>query len=102
MTVEVVVAGLPEGPAGLAYRDGKLDGLNSLCQSSALRLAEKQVHMLGHDDIAVDGEPIAPAHRLQRVFEQVARRRRVQMRKAAVTTERDEVKAAALLVTMET
>jgi hypothetical protein len=57
------------------------------------------MHMLRHYDISRDEEIMLLAHPFQRFFKQVARTLRAEKRLALITTESDEMKIAAFLVT---
>lgn len=57
------------------------------------------MNVIRHDDIAVDNKAVAEAQRLQRMFKQFPRCRCAEMFESVITAERDEMKAAALLVT---
>ena len=72
--IEIVVALLPEmlGLANQPPRDSLLQRLDRVGESLQLRLAEQQVNVFGHDDIAVDAKSEAEAHALQRVLENLS------------------------------
>jgi hypothetical protein len=99
--VEVVVAGLPEGCRGEALGDGEFQGLEGFGEWVFGRLAEEQVDVLGHDDVAEDFEVIAFAGEFEGVLEDVSGCGGVEVGFAVVTTEGDEVVVALLLVSLE-
>jgi hypothetical protein len=59
------------------------------------------VDVLGHDDLAKDGEAITSADGLQSRLEQSRGRGTCEVLQAVVTTECEKVQAATLLVTMQ-
>ena len=97
--VEIVVVGLPERPFRAAHGNGQLERLNRLGQWGALRLAEQEMHMLRHDDVACDRKAISQPDTLQRVLEEIHGRFRREVRPAAITAECQEVEVSGLLIT---
>jgi hypothetical protein len=63
--------------------------------------AEQQVYVFGHDDVTDDEESVAHTRPFQRFFEESAHGR-IEPLAPTVTTESDEVKVSAVLITMET
>ena len=59
------------------------------------------MHVLRHDDIAVDVDAIPKADSIQIGFEDVTRVRCAQSRLAPVTTESDEVRAAEIVEALQ-
>jgi hypothetical protein len=59
------------------------------------------MHVLGHDDIAANEEPILLANALERLLEDATARRVAELRPPAITTEGDEVQIAGLLEAFE-
>ena len=68
-------------------------------QRGSAWLANKQVDMLGHHNIAGDHKAVSLTHGLKLLLEDAARPCRAQQRLTAITTERHKMKTAALLVT---
>jgi hypothetical protein len=61
---------------------------------AALRLADQEVHMLGHDHIAGNHKTITAANLLQYLEKEIAIPRAVKKCAAMVTTGRDKVQAS--------
>ena len=78
-----------------------LKHLNHNRKPAAFGLADQQVDMLGHDDIASHVNPIPPTHSLQGLFEDAPRLRRGEERSTLVAAEGYEVQAACFLKTFE-
>ena len=68
---------------------------------AALRLAEQQVEVLGHDDVAGDVEAVPSANLFESEFEDVPGVRSGQQRGAVIATTGDEVEAVRLLESLE-
>src|SRR6185312_6131849 len=99
VNIEVIVSSLPERPLAPAHRDGKLDRLHGPSEHAFSRLADKKMHMLGHDYIAGNNEVIASPHSLERGLEKLARVIGSKVGQPVITTEGEEMKAACLLIT---
>lgn len=100
--IEVVVTRIPEGRAWAEFpRCGLLEDLEGGSQRAAFRLADEQVDMFRHDDVAANDEAIPAADLLEGLLENVAGQRRVEQGATAVATEGDEVEAAGLLISLE-
>ena len=67
--IEVVAALLPEviSRADQSSRDTLFERLDRACEPVALRFADEQVDVLGHDDIAKHPQPEAASDALQRL-----------------------------------
>jgi len=96
--VEVVVTPLPERPFSSLHGNGKLKSLQRACECSLQWLADKQVHVLGHDNIARDNEVIAETDSLKRPFKEFPGRRRSKVRRTVIAGEGDKVKITSLLI----
>ncbi len=112
--VEVVVAALPEAaefaalpwkaeqklPRAIAFSgsqgagDPLLETLDDLGWTCAAGLAQKQVHMLGHQNVANEGKAVARSSLLKRVNGQIASPNCVQKRSALIAAKGDEMKIA--------
>ncbi len=108
--VEVVVAALPEAaefaallwkaeqklPRALAFSgsqgagDTLLEALDDLGWTCAAGLAQKQVHMLGHENVANEGKAVARSSLLKRVNGQIASPNCVQKRPALIAAKEEE------------
>jgi hypothetical protein len=103
--VEVIVTSFPERAATdeplELVRDVLLEHLNCDRQVGAFRLADQQVNVLRHDDIAGYVESIPLSYSLQSLLESATCFWRGQQWGSAVATEGDEVKAASLLKTLQ-
>jgi len=102
VNVEIVVPRLPEWPLPALNRHRQFQRLNCFAQKCFLWFTDQKVNMFRHDHISADHKIVTEAHGLQRPLEQAARRRNSEMRKTLITTECDEMKAAALLITNQT
>ncbi len=112
--VEIIIAALPEAaefptslwktqhelPRALAFSgaqgagDSLLETLDDLGRTSVAGLAQKQVHMLGHENVAHEGEAVAQPRLLEGANGQIAGPDGVQKRPALVATKGDEMKIA--------
>ena len=59
------------GPVQSSYK-AKLQRLDSCRKTIALRFADEQMHMFGHNDISQHDEAVTPSHTLQAFEEQIA------------------------------
>jgi hypothetical protein len=84
-----------------APRDALFQNLNRSGGSSFDRLADEQMEMLRHDDVAHQGEPVPVAHLPQSVDENASGANRAQQGQASVTSERIEMQMAASVVANE-
>jgi hypothetical protein len=91
--VEVVIARLPELAAsafeefgGFAFDDSKGGG-----EGVVFGFAEEEVEVFGHQDVGVEEEVVGAAGSFDHLFEDLFRFGGVEMGKAVVTTEGDEV-----------
>src|SRR5579864_2352790 len=82
-------------------RHNLLEHLQRNRQVASLRLAQQQVHVLGHHDKSSQVESVPTAYSFQGSDECVARRPASQQRHAAITTERNEMKVTSLLVSFQ-
>jgi len=91
------------GPEPSQYAPCKalFDGLHHGGRIASFRLAEQQVDVLGHDDIAHHNEMIAVAHVLQHFNEQVASGGESEQRAALVTTGGDVVQVTLAVEAIE-
>src|SRR5271157_6417479 len=101
--VEIVIASLPEVCPVTNKTAGNrlLDGLHGAGQRSVLRLADQQMHVLGHDHVTDEIEVVAPSALFQRDFKQVHRARTGQQWVTLIATEGDEVKLACFLIALQ-
>ena len=103
--VEVVVAALPELPFRLVLEFGGdllFEDLDSNGQRFERRLVEQQMNMLRHENVSSDHETITERGLLQLGFEDCVAGTFCQSRLAPVTTEGQEMKDPAVLVTDKT
>jgi hypothetical protein len=102
--IEAVVAGMPKGFLGEAFRNREFEGLECLRKRNfaVLGFADEEMNMLGHDDKAEDLEVVALAGEFERVEEDVLCRYGGEIGFAAVATEGDEVVVASSLESFET
>jgi hypothetical protein len=77
------------------------DGLHDQRWVAALRLAEQEMYVFGHDHVAYDDKMISPADPLQHLEKQVSTSPAVEQRTALVATRSDEVQVSGAVVTME-
>ena len=84
--VEIVIPFLPEvlGFAEESTRNPLLQGLDCASEHVPLRLAEQQMHMFGHDHVAINREPESASHALQGQFEGWFRAWLIQQRQAMI------------------
>src|SRR5579864_1254622 len=82
-------------------RHNLLEHLQRNRQVASLRLAQQQVHVLGHHDKSSQVESVPTTYSFQGDNECVARRPASEQRRAAVTTERDEMKVTSLLESLQ-
>ena len=101
--VEVVVAGQPEVLAGaaeelggFAFKDAEGGGYGSY-----LWFGHEEVDVLGHEDVAEDGEVVADAEGLEHVLDDLFGFWGVEVGEAVVAAEGDEVEVAFVLQTLE-
>ena len=102
--VEIVVTALPELNLStlLQLARGLLfQHLERNRQRRPARLADKQMNMLRHQNITSNHKAVPHTHGLKLTLEDAVCRRRARQRLTTITTERDKVKTAALLVTDE-
>src|SRR5271157_3211799 len=101
--VEIVIASLPEVCQVTNQTAGNrlLDGLHGAGQRSVLRLADQQMHVLGHDHVTDEIEVVSPSALFQRDFKQMHRTWTCQQRLTLVATEGDEVKLACFLIALQ-
>src|SRR5271157_1448208 len=101
--VEIVIASLPEVCPVTNQTAGNrlLDGLHGAGQRSVLRLADQQMHVLGHDHVTDEIEVVSPSALFQRDFKQMHRTWTCQQRLTLVATEGDEVKLACFLIALQ-
>ncbi len=72
-------------------------------RGSALpRLADQQVHMLGHHDVTDQTKSRCIAHSSQFFHQEVSRPRRFQKRQSPITTESDKVQIAFAIIAFKT
>ena len=82
-------------------RQRLLHGLQSCSQRRTFRLADEQMHVLGHDDVAAHPKNVLAAGLLQRALHQTLVLRAHQQGFAVVASEGDEMQIAGLLVSPE-
>jgi superfamily I DNA and RNA helicase len=68
---------------------------------AALRFAEEQMHVLGHDHITDNDKTIATADLLQHLEKEIAILPATQQRASLITTGGDKVQLSGAVVTME-
>jgi len=112
--IEIIIAALPEptefgaslwkaerkltralafsGPEGAG--DSLLETLDDLGGAGAAGLAQKQVHMLGHENVANESKAVAQAGLLEGANGQIAGSNGVQKRPALVATKGNEMQIA--------
>src|SRR6266568_5107448 len=97
--VEIIVAVLPEvfGGADQASRNSLFQRLDDDVEGLSARFAQQQMHMLGHDNVAIDAQSVASAHALECSFENIARFGRGEIFKPLMTAESDKVALPGLL-----
>ena len=102
--VEVVVTPLPELLSFFLelLRSLALEDAESGIESPDLRLADEEVDVFGHQDVAVDVEAVLLAAGFQDFFETDAGGVVVKEGEAAITAEGDEMKMALMLVALQT
>ena len=88
-------------PSQYAPRKALFDGLHYGGRIASFRLAEQQMDMLGHDDIAHHDEMIASADVLQHFNEQVAPGGEIEQRAPLLTTSGDAVQVALAVAAIE-
>ena len=76
--VAVIVALLPKNTRPQTLGERQLQIVHSICQKSALRLTQQQVHVLGHDDVSVDAQGEATAHLFQNLDEEIVHGGRIE------------------------
>jgi len=99
--IEVIIPGLPEGSrrAFIEFlRNNLLEHLQHNRQVASLRLAQQQMHVLGHNHKSGQVESVPTTYSFQRDNECVACSLASQQRRAAITTERNEMNVTSLLV----
>ena len=112
--VEIVIAALPEaakfaaslgkvksqlaGALGLSgaqgARNSLLENLDNFCGTSAAGLAQEQVHMLGHEDVANKSKAVARSRLFEGADGQIPGANGAQKRPSLVATKSDEMKIA--------
>ncbi len=88
-------------PSQYAPRKALFDGLHHGGRIASFRLAEQQMDMLGHDDVAHHNEMIASADVFQRFNKQVAPGGEIEQRAPLVTTSGDVVQVALAVAAIE-
>ena len=112
--VEIIITALPE-PANFAASPGKakhqltrafslssaqgarnslLETLDDLCGTGSVGLAQQQVHMLRHEDVANESKAIARSRLFERANGQIAGANGVQQGPALITAKGDEMEIA--------
>jgi hypothetical protein len=82
-------------------RNNLLEHLQHNRQVASLRLAQQQMRVLGHNDKSSQVESVPTTYSFQRDNESVARQTASKQRRAAVTTERNEMKVTSLLISLK-
>jgi len=101
MHVEVVIPSLPEpdrSPLFEFARSLLFQHLNGNRQRGAARLADKQMNVLRHENVARNYEAITNAHRLKFTLEDAACRCAAQQWLPSITAEGEKVEATRFLV----
>jgi hypothetical protein len=88
----------PHAAYAAAAARNLLERLHYLGGISALRFAQQQVQMLGHDHVPDDHQAIPPVHLLQHFEEEIAIRRLLQQRQPVIATGGDEVEISGAVV----
>ena len=100
--IEIIIPSLPEVGLSLQLqlpRGLLLQHLQGHGQLFDRRLADQQMHMLGHEHISRNHQAVASAHLLQGVLEAGVSRLVVEQRPPSIATEGEEVKLPGVLVT---
>jgi len=84
----------PSGLAPQAARHALLQHLHDGGRSAPGGLADEQVNVIGHDDVAHEHESVAVAHLAQNLHEQILRARRGKQGQSPVTAARNKVEVA--------
>ena len=96
--VEVVVAGLPERTFVTPSGDRDFEGLKSFREGFVRRLANEEMHVLRHDDVAQEFELVVVADAFEGVQEDISCGTGIQVWSAMMTAKGDEVVIALLLI----
>ena len=96
---KVVESRLPEGPFAAAHGYRELERVHHAGDRAVYRLADEQVNMFRHDNVAGYHETVPHSCTLQGIFKQAAGRRCAQMLELVITTEGNKVETAEVLVT---
>ena len=101
--IEIVIALLPEmfRFADEPSRDALLERLDRVGEGAALRLAEQQMNVLGHDDVSEDAHFVSTPDTFQRGRKCLLRFGRVEERASLITGEGNEVRTLRLVETLE-
>ena len=82
-------------------RDALLERLDRIGEGAALRLAEQQMNVLGHDDVPEDTQFVSTPDSFQRGHKYLLRFGRVEERAPLIAGEGNEVRTLRLVETLE-
>ena len=94
----VVVSRLPEGPFAAAHGYRELERVHHAGDRTVHRLADEQVNVLRHNNVAGYHETVPHPCPLECVFKQAAGRRCSQMLDLVITTEGNKVETTEMFV----
>lgn len=89
------------GIADQSPRHALLQRLDRYVERCALRLANQQVNMIGHYNVAIDEKAVSASYAFERGFEGMLRCVHDERRMAVVAAEGDEVSLAGLVKALE-
>ena len=110
--IEIVITFLPEmlggcptqaffwlewGSSDQSPRNALLERFHGIGERAALRLADEQVNMFGHDNVGVNVDPEAPPHSFERELEDSLGMVVTQQRLPVIAGESHEVTVSGLL-----
>ena len=98
-TLKRVVAGLPELFGSDVFRDGEFEGLEGFGEGFFFGLAEEEMDVFGHEDVAVDVQVVAFSGGFEGVFEEGVVRGEGGL--AAIAAEGDEVEMSLFLISFD-
>jgi hypothetical protein len=99
--LELSGGGLPSRLASQAARHALFQDLQDGGRSPHAGFADEQMNVVGHDNVAHQGKPVAIAHFSQNLHKQIPRVRRGQQGQSPIATEGDEMEMALSIPAME-